>query len=213
MLFLFTACGSNGGKVDQGNVDLGPDAITPSQENYIRVLDWIVANGTEVIEEDDVNEYGNVKGYSYTYIGPKGWLELYFEVDSDGTYDAYTELEITRSEFPGTGTDLCIDQHLWLDSVSFEYLWRYEVFVKITRVEAFHGWIKETDLSKVSQTTSDYKITNYEESSSFKSVSGISDVRSVIIDDLFETLGIFEEFLKMYVKMEMADIGFISYSE
>ena len=57
-----------------------------------------------------------------------------------------------------------------------------------------------------------YPIENYEEIMTFKNISGYSDVRAEINEDLFETMDLFEKFLVQEIGLNMADIGFTSYS-
>ena len=146
------------------------------RKNYQQVLQWIAKNGEEILEEDDINEYGKVKEYSCYFENESGgWIRISFELDENGKYSAGTTLLVERSETPremnmGTGTIYTLYHYLYLymPEPRVEYLWKYGQWLGGSIAS---GWLNVDEVSQMSRSKTDYEISNYKEDYNFKSVS------------------------------------------
>jgi len=189
---------------------LEEEALRKAEEARIKnncetLLNWLVSNGEEILEEDDINKYGQVKAYEYVFQSDSGSLYLSVEPDEDGKFDDITRLDIRRLGVPSH----YLYTYLGASEMTAAYLWGYHPFMKDTDAS---GWINDIDLAQVSRSNTDYEISGYKESYDFKADTGYTDVKAVIIEGLFETIDMFAVFLESEVGMDIADLGFYSYT-
>ena len=188
------------------------------EENYIKMLRWIADNGY-AITSDDINNYGKVERYAYTFEGQSDGISISFDVNSDCEFDTYSVITIRRWESIddddwSIASSITNEVYFCLSDYSLSNTWVYSTFIAQSMqgvVDAgarFHN----LDYSEISRSTSEFTIVDYEESSTFREKTGYTDVRAVIVEDFFETMDTFAEFLTQKVGIGMNDIGFTSYS-
>ena len=188
------------------------------EENYIKMLRWIADNGY-AITSDDINNYGKVERYAYTFEGQSDGISISFDVNSDCEFDTYSVIKIKRWESIddddwSIASSITNEVYFCLSDYSLSNTWVYSTFIAQSMqgvVDAgarFHN----LDYSEISRSTSEFTIVDYEESSTFREKTGYTDVRAVIVEDFFETMDTFAEFLTQKVGIGMNDIGFTSYS-
>lgn len=188
------------------------------EENYIKMLRWIADNGY-AITSDDINNYGKVERYAYTFEGQSDGISISFDVNSDCEFDTYSVIKIMRWESIddddwSIASSITNEVYFCLSDYSLSNTWVYSTFIAQSMqgvVDAgarFHN----LDYSEISRSTSEFTIVDYEESSTFREKTGYTDVRAVIVEDFFETMDTFAEFLTQKVGIGMNDIGFTSYS-
>lgn len=185
------------------------------EENRLKVLNWIVDNGT-AIKSGGINTYGQIVGYYYYYKTATDSLKLSFDLE-DGQFDAQTGLEISRDEDIEERSSYEIryytTHYIGLGCSSISYRWAYykNTVVSLSHDRHAIAAINGYDISKISRGKTDIEIDVFDSTWDFQ-YAGYSDKRAAILEDLYETLDLLEEFLTMKVGIDIADIGFTSYS-
>lgn len=185
--------------------------------NYLKLLQWLADNG-DALTSGDINNYGQIVGYDYYFEDPTGDCTIRVKLNKYGKFTDSTPIEIKRLDRvkEDSVAIYSIDQNVKFTQSSLElsYTWQYESFILklVNNSTCAQGFIFEEDFSQMTRANSDYPIENYEATMTFKNVSGYSDVRAEINNDLFETMDLFEKFLVQEIGLTLADIGFTSYS-
>lgn len=189
-------------------------------ENYLKIYNWCVENGEKKIDTD-INSYGEVLGYHYTFKSSVGNIIISFEDLNNGKITSSTYLSVYHSSSPGdfdsdNGNLYELNSYLLIypSKLNLTYMWEYGALNVLTsnKFKLARGFIDVDDISQISSSGSNYIIADYTEADNFKKLSGYTDVRAEINKDLLVAMGLLEEFLTEKVGFEMADIGFTSYS-
>ena len=188
-------------------------------ENYLKIYNWMVENGKPIIDTS-INNYGEVKQYEYVFIS-NGQFPIRFTRIDDGKLTASTCLSFFHSTSPGdfdSNLGNLYEQNatilIYPVALNLFYAWNYGGLNVYTsrKFELASGYVDVEDISQLSGSGTNYVIEDYTEVDNFRSLSGDTDVRKEINNELIVTLDLFEEFLTKKVGLSMTDIGFSSYS-
>lgn len=192
------------------------------QDNYLKVLQWIADNGTAIVEENDINQYGQVKGYSYQYkCREDRMIKFYFETDASGDITGSLILSMEWEKTPkeynhDANIDYDLNQKFLLDIANgqIEYIWSYGAWaISINKSNIMASGKIQENLADIILDKFDYFIKDYTEIDTFRKVSGYQDVRAELSKDFCSTITIFAEFLKLKTGLNMKDLGFINCSD
>ena len=133
------------------------------EENYLKVYNWMVDNGKEIIETD-VNNYGDVLQYEYIFKSSVGNIPIRFDRVDNGEFTLLTHLSVFHSYIPGE-FDPDIGNLYELNSYvaiypynsNLSYVWEYggiNVFIS-KELELAQGFIEVDDISQLSSSGSD----------------------------------------------------------
>lgn len=189
---------------------------------YSVLLQWIADNGMAIVEEKDINQYGQIRGYSYQYkCRDDRIIEFSYKTDGNGNIDTSEKLYI---EWENSPKEYNLDAHIDYDlnnkliidvaNEKIEYIWTYGAWaISINKSNTIATGTIRAQMPEVTQQSTDYLIEDYKEIDTFRQVSGYKDVRLEIVEDFNMTLRIFAEFLKIKVNLDMRELGFIKYSD
>ena len=189
------------------------------EANYLKIYNWMVENGKPIIDTS-INNYGEVIQYEYVFIS-NGQFPIRFTRIDDGKLTASTYLSFFHSTSPrdfDSNLGNLYEQNatilIYPVALNLAYAWNYAGLNVYTsrKFELASGYVDVKDISQLSSSGTNYVIEDYTEVDNFRSLSGYTDVRKEINNELIVTLDLFEEFLTKKVGLSMTDIGFSSYS-
>ena len=202
--------------------DEGEESLSmPNQgyyDKYLKILQCIADNGTPLLEEKDVNNYGRINGYTYE----KGTLRFSFSVQN-GETTPLCKLHISNTKYldkdyygSNIVTDCEISQYIDLDVENAEiiYNWNYNGEVLTAQFHTTNTLASGKIAEKFYDITpdhTDYLIQSFTEQDSFRKVSGYNDIRAVINDDFQSMLAEVSKFMKKEADVNLKDIGFLNY--
>lgn len=185
------------------------------QEKYVSVLNWIATNGTAVLEEKDVNNYGRINGYEYDGYS--------FDVDAHGQINSSAKLYFNREELVDSEYDdgILIDRSIRhtvsidMQKLEVTYSWEYETWIvtsAFNRTNTLASGKIRIPLADITRTGNNHSISNYSEESTFRDFSGYKDVRAVINADFEEIISNVINFLTQTSGVAPKDMGFVNYT-
>lgn len=201
--------------------DEGEESLSmPNQgyyDKYLKILQYIADNGTPLLEEKDVNNYGRINGYTYE----KGTLRFSFSVQN-GEITPLCKLHISNTKYLDKDyygsdivTDCEISQSIDLDVENAEiiYNWNYNGEVLTAQFHTTNTLASGKIAEKFYDITpdhTDYLIQSFTEQDSFRKISGYNDIRAVINDDFQSMLAEVSKFMKKEADVNLKDIGFLN---